>query len=191
VKETFDEHDTETRIHVEESIEKDEEDSFEEKETFEEMKIESEAQEDESFIEKQQDEKETFDEEKIDGGIQNEEQSTLDEKDDIDLSASDVMEVKKKPVSGEDTHNYESPVNDIKQQITDNLVLAGGVLVLILFLCFLSCLNRCCCAPRKKKAYRRLSGPEIEMNRRSLYKDDFVDEDNHDDDAEHGEYKDV
>jgi len=35
-----------------------------------------------------------------------------------------------------------------------------------------------------------VAGPEIEMNGRSSFKDDFVDE--HDDeDAEYGEYKDV
>ncbi|MGK3743631.1 MAG: hypothetical protein ACI90V_010490 [Bacillariaceae sp.] len=161
--------------------------------------VEEETLEDEEEkAEEQEDAKEVFDEDNIETEIhvevqedQEEDKETFDEhKIEVGIDPPATMETKKKkPSSGEDTHNYDNPINDIKQQMTDNPVIAGGGLVFILLLlclcCF--CMYRCCCASRKKKSYRRQSiGTEIEMNG-SSYKDDFVDED----DGEYGEYKDV
>ena len=184
LKEAFDEGNTETEIHNEVEVEGIAEDIDVKEEEKEVVKQED----------YQEEEKVAFDKEKLESEVIQEEEGENEAKinEDFDSSDTDGMETKKKkPASGEDTHNFDIPFNDIKQQITDNPGIAGGGLVAFLLLsCFCCiCVYRCCCAPRKKKIYRRQ--PEVEMSGRSSYKDDFVDEENDNDAEEYGVYKDV
>lgn len=138
-----------------------------------------------------EEQKETFDEDNAEDEDQEETQEENEdstEQNEINDSGSNTVGKKDEPVPGKDSHENDSPANDIKKAISDNctgLICGGGLIVtLLLSFLFCFCCYRCCC-PKKKTSVPR-TYTEVELSVGSSYKDDFVDEDDQDD-AEYGE----
>lgn len=171
LKESFDEKHVETEIQNEQ--------------TGENVNVEEKPQ-DVPETNSREDEKEAVDGEKIES-----EPTQVEETESVAIRANDAeTETKQKmPWSpGGSAHNFDFPIDDIKKQITANPAMAGGGIAVLVLLscCFCVCAYRCCCRRGTKNTYALV--PELEMNGRKKFKDDFEDNYEDDDDEDDHDY---